>query len=392
MRLSRTGRFWLVTFLTALFITGCLVGAAVMALGYRQVENLLEVIAIIRSDYLHEVSTRRLVEGAAKGIVGALGDPYSVYLEPETFKHLQEQIRGSFGGLGILVGMKDQRLTVIKPFPGTPAGRAGVKAGDVIVKIGDRQTQGLDLETAVSLMRGPVGTTVTLTLMRPGSGPLTLTLEREEITVPTVEGKLLPGGIGYLTISQFTERTPAEVHQVLGELRAKGMRALILDLRDNPGGELQAAVRVADYFVPPGPVVYVDYRNDKDEVYSANGPRLGLPLVVLVNENSASAAEIVAAAIKETGSGKIVGTRTFGKGVVQSVYPLKNGAGLKLTTARYLTPRKHDINGKGVEPDVKVEQPANGEDRQLAAAQEILRGVRAVAAGVTAPGEKAAAR
>jgi len=313
------------------------------------------------------------VEGAAKGMVEALDDPYSVYLEPGTFKHLQEQIRGSFGGLGILVGMKNERLTVIKPFPGTPAGRAGLRAGDVIVKIGERRTEGLDLETAVGLMRGPVGTRVTLTLMRPGSGPLTLTLEREEINVPTVEEKLFPGGIGYLAITQFTEHTPTEVQRLLGELRAKGMRALILDLRDNPGGELQAAVRVADYFVPAGPVVYVDYRNDNDEVLSASGSRLGLPLLVLVNENSASAAEIVAAAIKETRSGKVVGTRTFGKGVVQSVYPLKNGAGLKLTTARYLTPRKHDINRKGVEPDVKVEQPASGEDRQLAVAKELLR-------------------
>lgn len=374
MGLGRAGRFWLVTFLTALFLVGAIVGAAVGALGYRQVGNLLEVIAIIRSDYLEEVSPSRLVEGATKGIVEALGDPYSVYLEPATFKHLQEQIRGSFGGLGILVGMKDERLTVIKPFPGTPAGRAGIKPGDIIVKINDRETDGLDLETAVSLMRGPVGTTVKLTLMRPGGKPLVLTLRREEISVPTVEEKLLPGKIGYVAISQFTERTPGELHAVLGELQRQGVRGLILDLRDNPGGELQAAVRVADFFVPPGPVVYVDYRNGKDEVFSASGPRLGLPLVVLVNENSASAAEIVAAAIKETGSGKIVGTRTFGKGVVQSVYPLRNGAGLKLTTARYLTPEKHDINKRGVEPDVRVEQPPNSTaDRQLAVAEQILK-------------------
>lgn len=366
----RIGRVWLLAGCIALVAVGLLVGLTVAVLGLKQVGNLLEVIAIIRSDYIQEVNPSRLVEGAAKGIVGSLGDPYSVYLEPQTYRHLKEQIRGSFGGLGIVVGLKENHLTVIKPFPNTPASRAGIKTGDVIVKINDQQTEGLDLETAVNLMRGPVGTKVTLTLMRSGTGPLNIGLIREEISVPSVEGKLLPQRIGYIVITQFTEKTPAELDRVIRDLQREEMRAIILDLRDNPGGELNAAVKVADYFVPKGPVVYVDYKRGPDEIHNADAYRLSLPLVVLVNENTASAAEIVAAAVKETKSGLVIGTRTYGKGVVQSVYDLKNGAGLKLTTARYLTPKKHDINNKGVEPDVKVEQPEGGDqDRQLMAAQ-----------------------
>jgi len=370
---SKTGRFWLVIVCTGLLFFTVMLGLAVVFFGYKEALNLVQVISIIRSNYIEEVSPSRLVDAAAKGIVGSLGDPYSVYLEPETFTHLREQIRGSFGGLGIVVGLRDNHLTVLRPFPDTPAGRAGIKAGDVIVKVDDRPTQGLDLETAVNLMRGPVGTEVTLTIMRTGSGPLELTLKREEINIPTVEGKMLPDNIAYVTVTQFTEKTPNELHRVLGDLLKEGMQALILDLRDNPGGELQAAVAVADYFVPKGPVVYVDYRRGQDQVFSADSRRLTVPLIVLVNENSASAAEIVAAAVKETKAGKVLGTRTFGKGVVQSVFPLKSGAGLKLTTARYLTPKKHDINEQGVRPDIEVEQPKDSaEDLQLASAREIL--------------------
>lgn len=388
MQVLKTGRFWVAAGCVGLVVLGLLAGLVAVALGNQELRNLVEVVGIIRSHYIEEVSPSQLVEGAVKGVVEALDDPYSVYLEPQTFDHLRAEIRGSFGGLGILVGLRDNHLTVIRPFPDTPAGRAGIKAGDLIVKINDQYTEGLDLETAVNLMRGPVGTEVTLTIMRSGDKPQKLTLKREEINVPSVEGELLSERIGHITITQFTERTPAELHQVVTSLQEKGMRAIILDLRDNPGGELQAAVKVADYFVPQGPVVYVDYRRGKDEVYRADGYRIALPLVVLVNENSASAAEIVAAAIKETRSGKIVGTRTFGKGVVQSVFPLRNGAGLKLTTARYLTPEKRSINKEGIKPDVKVEQSKEGNgDRQLRAARDMLLRELKVGAG---NGQKAA--
>lgn len=373
MRTLKTGRFWLGVGCTGLLLFSLGLALSVALFGYKEAFNLVQVISIIRSNYIEEVSYNRLVEAAAKGIVGSLGDPYSVYLEPQTFNHLREQIRGSFGGLGIVIHLKDNHLTVLRPLPDTPAGRAGIKEGDVIVQIDDRPTQGLDIETAMDLMRGPVGTRVTLTIMRAGSKPRELTLKREEISVPTVEGEMLPDNIAYVAVTQFTEKTPEELGGVLDDLRKKGMQALILDLRDNPGGELEAAVAVADYFVPKGPVVYVDYRCEQDRVFSADGWRLSVPLVILVNENSASAAEIVAAAVKETKTGKILGTTTFGKGVVQSVFPLKNGAGLKLTTARYLTPKKHDINEKGIKPDIEVEQAKDSEeDQQLASARELL--------------------
>ncbi|RDV82129.1 S41 family peptidase [Ammonifex thiophilus] len=368
---------WFLSVILALifFLLGLGVGLY-LGLGARrsgELANLLEVMRLIRQNYVEEVSWSRLIEGAIKGAVGSLHDPYSAYLDPSTFAQLREQIRGSFGGVGLVVGLKDQQLTVLRTFPNTPAGRAGIEPGDVITSINGRQTKGIDLETAVGLIRGPVGTEVTLTLYRPQKGSFELTLRREEIAVPTVEAKMLADKVGYVAISQFTERTPEELAQALKELQEKGAAGLILDLRNNPGGELEAAVKVAEFFVPAGPVVYIDYRNRETSVYRASGRRIDLPLVVLVNGNSASAAEIVAAAIKETRSGVLVGTRTFGKGVVQTVYPLRNGAGLKLTTARYLTPLKHDINKIGVEPDVKVEQPSDAStDLQLSKAQEIL--------------------
>lgn len=338
------------------------------------VGNLVKVISLVREQYLTPVSTDQLVDGAIKGMVSSLNDPYSVYMEPSTFSSLQEQIRGSFGGLGILVGLKNQALTVVRTYPGTPAAKAGLKAGDVISRIGDKDTKGIDLETAVNIMRGAIGSKVTIGLERQG---LTkeYTLTREEIAVPTVEGKLLPNSkTGYIIISQFSENTGNEFVSTLNQLRQEGMDALILDLRDNPGGELTAAVKVADQLLGKGPVVYIQYRSGATDTYESDAKALNLPLVVLVNKGSASAAEILAGAVKDTQVGTLVGTRTFGKGIVQTVFPLANGAGLKLTTARYLTPAKHDINKKGIEPDVVVNQPENAtKDLQMEKALELIK-------------------
>jgi carboxyl-terminal processing protease len=213
-----------------------------------------------------------------------------------------------------------------------------------------------------------------LQLTRKGSASVReVEIVREQISVPTVEGYMIPGtAVGYLALTQFTTKTPEEVDAALARLQEQGMRGLLLDLRDNPGGELRAAVKVAEHFVPRGPVVYIDYRTGKDETYTVSGNKLNLPLVVLVNRASASAAEILAGAIKDTGSGILVGEKTFGKGVVQELFRLDNGAGLKLTTARYLTPGKHDINKKGIEPDVPVAPGTGSDDVQLQKAVEIL--------------------
>ncbi|MGB9905419.1 MAG: S41 family peptidase, partial [Desulfotomaculales bacterium] len=351
-----------------------LVAGGIIATNYKHFGNLFKVVSLINSRYLEPVNATSLVDGAIRGVVEALGDPYSVYLDPKMFAQLEEQISGSFGGLGIVVTIKDGQLTVVRAYPGTPAKRNGIAEGDVILRINDRETQGLDLETAVGLMRGPVGSKIKLQLTRKGSASVReVEIVREQISVPTVEGYMIPGtAVGYLALTQFTTKTPEEVDAALARLQEQGMKGLLLDLRDNPGGELRAAVKVAEHFVPRGPVVYIDYRTGKDETYTVSGNKLNLPLVVLVNRASASAAEILAGAIKDTGSGILVGEKTFGKGVVQELFRLDNGAGLKLTTARYLTPGKHDINKKGIEPDVPVAPGTGSEDVQLQKAVEIL--------------------
>jgi carboxyl-terminal processing protease len=370
----RGGRFFSV--LAVLIVVVFLAGGGLLATNYKHLGNLVKVVTLVRMQYLQQVNTTQLVDGAIKGIVGSLNDPYSVYLDPKTYSQLQEQIKGSFGGLGILVGVKEQYLTVVRAYQGTPAAKAGIAAGDVISKIDDRDAKGIDLETAISLMRGEVGSKVTLTINRKDTdNPLEFTIPREEISVPTVESQVLPDtGIGYAVISQFTEHTSVEMNENLAKLQNEQVKGLILDLRDNPGGELIAAVNVAKNFIPKGPIVFIDYRFGRDQEFSSEGRTAQLPLIVLINGGSASAAEILAGAVKDTGAGTLVGTKTFGKGIVQTVFPLNNGAGLKLTTARYLTPNRNDIHQKGIEPDVLVQtQDNNARDVQLDRAIELMK-------------------
>ncbi len=359
------------------FVTGALIT------DYDNLGTLTRVISLVKDNYLERTNTADMVNGAVKGIVDSLGDPYSVYMPPKMYKELREQVQGSFGGVGILVGQNKEHIMVIKPIKDTPAFKASLKAGDVIFKIDGRDTKGMDMDTAVNLMRGPVGTDVSLTIYRKSDKKMhDFKITREIIKVPTVEGKMIPGtGIAHITIMQFTTNTDVELEKTLRELgislqdqdKSK-VKGIILDLRSNPGGELEAAVRVADFFVPEGPIVYIEYRNDSEEIYKADNRFLKIPLIVLVDGNSASASEIVAGAIKDTKAGTLVGTKTFGKGVVQSLYELQNNAGLKLTTGKYLTPLKKDINKKGIEPDIKVELPENAEkDVQLDKAVEIMK-------------------
>ncbi|SHE29443.1 carboxyl-terminal processing protease [Desulfofundulus australicus DSM 11792] len=380
-RPGRWGR-WLAVLGLVVFLVIVVFGG-MLASNYKHLGTLLEVIHLVRTRYLEPVNATTLVDGAIRGLVKSLNDPYSVYLDPGEYARLQEQIRGSFGGLGILVGIKEDQLTVMRAYEGTPAYRKGIRQGDVIVRIDGRDARGMDLDTAVSLMRGPVGTEVKLTITRKGAPqPWDVNLVREEISVPTVEGRMIPGkGIGYISLTQFTEKTPDELESTITRLKKEGMRAVLLDLRNNPGGELRSAVKVAGYFIPRGPVVYIQYRSGREETYSSEGKNLNLPLVVLINRASASAAEILAGAVKDTGSGILVGEKTFGKGIVQTVYELDNSAALKLTTARYLTPARHDINKKGIVPDVVVEQEPQAQvDLQLERAIQILESRMARAA------------
>lgn len=362
-------------------LAGGLVTSALIT-DYDNLGTLTRVISLVQQYSLEPRNRSDFINGAIKGIVESLGDPYSVYMPPKMYTELREQVQGSFGGIGILVGQNQEHITVVKPIKDTPAYKAGLKAGDVIFKIDGKDTKGMNMDTAVNMMRGPVGKEVKLNIFRKSDEKYhDFKITREIIKRPTVEGNILPKEkIAYILIDQFTVNTGVELEKVLNELKItldpnqSSVKGIILDLRGNPGGELEAAVQVADFFVPEGPIVSIEYRTQQEDVYKADNKFLKLPLVVLVDGNTASASEIVSGAIKDTKVGLLVGTKTFGKGVVQSLYELQNNAGLKLTTGKYLTPLRHDINKKGIEPDVKVELPENAKrDFQLDKAIEILK-------------------
>ncbi|MGI9952196.1 S41 family peptidase [Moorellaceae bacterium AZ2] len=348
-----------------------------VATHYQRIEEAVRVYSLVRWQSLNPVPVDKLLEGAIKGMVEALDDPYSSYLPPDVYQRLEEHVQGSYGGVGLLITLEeeDRRLVVVSPFKGSPAWRAGIKSGDYILAIDNRDTAGMDLDTAASLMQGEPGTRVELTVLRPGEKePRKITLVRETIKIPTVDGQMLSAypGIGYISLSMINEQTGRDLGQLLEDLRRQGLKGLVLDLRNNPGGSLQGAVEVASYFVPKGPVVYI-VDQKKTEALQAGGQNIKLPLAVLVNKGSASAAEIIAGAIKDTGSGVLVGETTFGKGVVQTLFPLKGGAAVKLTTHKYLTPAKKDIDKTGITPDYQVPLEPQVEQEVLAHAPDLER-------------------
>ncbi len=323
-----------------------------------RLQKLLTIIDLVKDRYVEEVDDSRLLEGAVRGAVEALDDPYSYYLDPQQYRNLMIRATGEYQGIGIIVGIKDGYVTVIAPIKGTPAERAGMQGGDRILRVDGRDITNLTLDEVAQLIRGPAGTKVTLTISRPGREELlTFEITRARVKIVSVEHEMVAPGIGYLRITTFNENTPAEVREALDDLRACDMKGLILDLRHNPGGLLSQCVEVADHFVPPGPVTEIISREGKSEVLKADSPPLGVPLVVLVDRGTASASEILAGAIQDTGTGILVGTRTFGKGTMQHLINMPDGSGLKLTTARFYTPEGRKIDGVGLEPDVAVPVP-----------------------------------
>ncbi|HQS03305.1 MAG: peptidase S41 [Halothiobacillus sp. 24-54-40] len=328
-----------------------------------ELRTFTDVLTRVKADYVDPVTDKTLMDNAIRGMIDRL-DPHSNYLDKAEFKDLQETTTGKFGGLGLQVGMKDKVITVISPIDDTPAQKAGIKAGDKIVKINGEFTQGLDLEKSVKLMRGEPGSKITLTLVRDGvDKPFDVTLERAIINVKSVKARMLDPNFGYVRIAQFQSDTTEQLHDALNQLVKdndnKPLKGLVLDLRNNPGGVLQAAVGVVDTFVNKGLIVYTDGRDaDSKMSFKAHeGDMLnGAPIVVLVNGGSASASEIVAGALQDDGRALIAGERTFGKGSVQSIMPLTNGGALRLTTARYFTPAGRSIQGEGIKPDVEVHQ------------------------------------
>lgn len=326
------------------------------------VHRLTQAIMHIRRSYVDESKTdyESLMQGALRGLLQSL-DPYSQFLDTEAFRGLREDAAGEFGGIGITIGMRDNILTVIAPMEDTPAFRAGILAGDKIVEIDERKTDGMTLSETVRLLRGEIGSAVTLRVLREDVRELqTFELERDVIRVSSVRGEqLMEGGIGYVRLTQFSETTAASLQNALNRLLADGMQALILDLRNNSGGLLISAIEVSQKFLPNGALI-VTTRGRGDRVIGAPAKASGphhyphLPMAILVNGGSASAAEIVAASLQDNRRAILVGEKTFGKGSVQSVLPLEQESAIRLTTARYYTPSERVIHEQGIEPDIEV--------------------------------------
>jgi carboxyl-terminal processing protease len=327
---------------------------------YKSLENFSNVLSIVQKNYVEEVSPSELIEGSIKGMLSSL-DPHSSYMKPEDFKELKLETKGSFTGIGVEITIRDNFLTVVSPIEGTPGYRVGLKAGDRIVKINGKSTKNMGLMEAVHKLRGPKGTKVTISVFRKGWRELKkITITRDVIPLHSVKWKILEPGYAYIRITNFQAKTTRDFKEALKKITAKGtIRGLVIDLRNNPGGLLAQAVRIADIFIDKGVIVSTRGRvKDQNTVYRARsgGIKHSFPIVVLVNEGSASASEIVAGALQDHRKAIIMGTKTFGKGSVQTIIPMANGAGLRLTTARYYTPSGRSIQAKGITPDVVVER------------------------------------
>ena len=338
--------------------------------------KLFRAVQVVKGQYVGTAEGPLLMTGSLKGMVNSLGDPYSVYLDPKMFSELMLETKGSFGGVGIVLGVKDKQLTVVAPIEGTPAETAGILSGDLIVKIDGQDTKDMALDEAVGKIRGKEGSKVTLTIQRTGQEAEEYSLTRATIVLKSVSGKILENGIGYIRLSMFSETTGNDFTQKMSELTEQGMTSLILDLRNNPGGLIGESVKVARLLVPQGPIVSVIGKDGERETSQSYLEKTPLPLVVLINGGSASASEIVAGAIQDTGAGKLIGVKTFGKGSVQRIIPLDKDSAVKITIAEYHTPKDRSIHGKGIEPDIVVEMPKDKDaksDPQLDKAIEVLK-------------------
>ncbi|NOR26535.1 MAG: PDZ domain-containing protein [Desulforhopalus sp.] len=325
---------------------------------YKQLEIFSNVLSILQDNYVEEIDTKEVLNGAIRGLLFSL-DPHSSYMPPENFKNLQEETRGSFSGIGIEVTIKNDLLTVVSPIADTPADQAGLKANDTIIEIDGANTKDMGPYEAIKKLRGPAGTEITLSIHREGWDNLkVITLKREIIPLQSVKAEFISPGFAYTRITNFQSHTTSDFKSKLNELKGKHrLNGLILDLRNNPGGLLHQAISIADIFLNKGTIVYTKgRRKDQNNRYIAhvNGEKRMYPLVILVNEGSASASEIVAGAIQAHKRGIIVGTRTFGKGSVQTIIPLPDGAGLRMTTAKYYTPDDRSIQALGITPDVEI--------------------------------------
>jgi len=371
------GSIFLIVCLMLLLIPGSFINRTAFSADadtYKNLKLFNQVLDMVEKNYVEEIDSKEIIEGAINGMMKSL-DPHSLYLTPEMYKDLEVSTKGVFGGLGIEISMVDDIITVISPLEDTPAYRAGLKAGDQIIKIEGESTKGYTIYDAVHKLRGKAGTKVTITIMREEfDTPKDVEITRDNIKIKSVKYQMYEDAYGYIRLSSFQQTTARELRKALGSLEeeAGSLSGLILDMRNNPGGLLNQAVDVSDIFLKSGVIVSSKGRiEDSEKIFSAqnDGDEIGCPIVVLINGGTASASEIVAGALRDNERAVLLGTRSFGKGSVQVVTPLSNGAALKLTIAKYYTPSGKSIQAKGIEPDIIVEASNN----RLSAKEKIQR-------------------
>jgi carboxyl-terminal processing protease len=374
------GKGSLILFITLLLLAPCGDSrvAAIDRATYKGLKTFTEVLDMVEKNYVEPVEAEKLLQGAINGMIKSL-DPHSSFMTPEMYRELEVETRGSFTGIGTEITLKKDVLTVVSPIEDTPAFKAGVKAGDQIIQIDGKSTKDITLQEAVTRLRGPRDTKVTLTIMREGfAKPREIEIVRSTIQIQSVKKRIYDQHIGYIRISSFQERTGDDLRKALREIegKARPLQGIVLDMRNNPGGLLTQSVEVSDAFLKSGVIVTTRGRSRSMEskaVASDSGDEPLCPIVVLVNEGTASAAEIVSGALQDNGRALILGTQTFGKGSVQTVIPLEEGAALKLTTARYYTPSGRSIQAEGITPDIVVKplRPADeGEEGDNHAVRE----------------------
>lgn len=339
--------------------------------GYKKYNKLLGLESLVKEDFYKKTSDERLVSGAIKGMFSGLDDPYSQYYTKSEFERLKEQTSGAYVGIGVYISptSEDNTITIIAPIDGSPSEKSGIKPGDKIMKVDGKAVSAKNSDEAIGMIKGKAGTQVELTIKRENK-EFDVKVKREEIVSKSVESKVMDDKIGYIKITSFNETTYDEFKSALNELKEKGIDGLALDLRDNPGGLLDICKDIADELIGEGTIVYTKDNKGNTEYLKSNKKKLDLPIALLINEGSASASEILTAAIVDNNEGVAVGTTTFGKGLVQSVRELKDGTGYKLTTAQYFTPNGDYINGKGIKP--KIEE--TDVEKQLDVAIEWIKG------------------
>lgn len=360
----KTVRLCVITALISVLVTLGL--CSYLVISYTPIAKVYEVLRVLDQAYYKDFDKTSLMEGAPRGVVSALGDPYTTYMTKKEWTEFYITTSGEYSGVGITIGVKDGKVTVVAPMKGTPADKAGIKANDIILSVDGKDVATSD--EAASLIRGPAGSEVSISVYRNGE-TLEFVLVRENIVIPAVNYEMKEGTIGYIELITFSENAAVETSNALKDLKAQGAQAIILDLRYNGGGLLDKCIDIANLFVPKGTVVTISGRKFEKTSFNSSGTGLGMPLFVLVNEGTASASEILAGAIQDYEVGTLIGKTTFGKGLVQNSYELSDGSYVKVTIAEYLTPKGRSIHGIGLEPDVIIE----GDEEQLAKALELAK-------------------